>query len=176
MPDFAAVKGAAVTAYDARGKTTFAAVASFQAPSPLQFHLGQVEYLRADDGWMAVLCVILWDFAAVVHHEGFLDVVRAVGLLQDGIAFIFFVGQDALNRRRTPPGGFLSSLGCFDLILTEQALAGGTGNTGEIQLSGDDRRGCTLQKASENRAYDLRFGLHNLRNTVLTASITHKRL
>ena len=93
-----------------------------------------------------------------------------------GIAFIFFVGQDAFNRRWTPPGGFLSGLGCFDLILTEQALAGRTGNTGEIQLSGDDRRGCTLQKASEDRAYDLRFGLHNLRNTVLTASITHKLL
>ena len=58
VPNLAAIKGAAVTAYDARGKTAFAAVAPFQASSPLQFHLGQVEYLRADDGRMAVLRVI----------------------------------------------------------------------------------------------------------------------
>lgn len=87
--DFTAIKGAAVTAYDARGKTAFAAVASFQTSPPLQFHLGQIEYLRADNGWMAVLRVILRDLVAIVHHEGFLDIVRAVGLLQDASPLYF---------------------------------------------------------------------------------------
>ena len=129
VPDLTAIEGAAISADDARSKTTFPAVAALEASSPFQFHLRQIEHLRADDCRMAVLRVILGDLSAVVYHESFLDIIRAVCLLQDGIAFIFFVGQDALNRRWTPPGGFLSGLGCFDLILAEQALAGGTGNS-----------------------------------------------
>lgn len=35
VPDFTAIKGAAVTAYDARSKTTFPAVAAIQAFAPL---------------------------------------------------------------------------------------------------------------------------------------------
>ena len=129
VPDLTAIEGAAITAYDTRGKTAFAAVASFQTSAPFQLHLRQIEHLRADDCRMAVLSIILGNLAAVVYYKGFLDVIRAVGLLQDSIALVFFVGQDALNRRRTPPGGFLSGLGSLDLILTEQALAGGTGNS-----------------------------------------------
>ena len=151
--DFTAIKGAAVTAYDARGKTAFAAVASFQTSPPLQFHLGQIEYLRADNGWMAVLRVILRDLVAIVHHEGFLDIVRAVGLLQDSIALIFFVGQDALNRSRAPAGGFLSGLSGFDLILSQQTLTGGAGDISSIQFFGNDCRCRAFQKSTEDGAY-----------------------
>ena len=153
MPYLAAIEGATVTAYDAGSKTAFAAVASFQAPSPSQLHLRQIEHFCADDSRMTVLRVILWDFAAVVYYKGLLNVIRAVGLLQDGVALIFFVGQDALNRRRAPAGGFLSGLSGFDLILSQQTLTGGAGDISSIQFFGNDCRCRAFQKSTEDGAY-----------------------
>ena len=50
---------------------------------------------------MAVLRVILGHYAAVVYHKGFQKIIRAVRLLQDGVAFVFFVGKDVLHRGRS---------------------------------------------------------------------------
>ena len=123
---------------------------------------------------MAVLRIILGHHAAVVYYKGFQEIIRAVRLLQDGVALVFFVGKDVLHRGRAPAGGFLSRLGNFSLVLTQQAFAGGTGNAGQIEFSGDHRRGRALQKAPEDGAHDVRLRFHNLRHSVLAAAIAHK--
>ena len=153
MPYLAAIKGAAVTAYDAGCETAFSAIAALESSAPFQFRLRQIEHFRADDGRMTVLRVILGDFTAVVYYEGFLDVIRAVGLLQDGVSLVFFVGQDALNRRRAPAGGCLSGLRGFALILSQQTLTGGAGDISSIQFFGNDCRCRAFQKSTEDGAY-----------------------
>lgn len=70
-----------------------------QTSAPFELHLHQFEYLRANNGRMAVLRVMLVNLGTVVYYECFLHAIRAVGLLQDSIAHAFFVGQNALNRR-----------------------------------------------------------------------------
>ena len=174
VPYLAAVKRTAVAADDARSKTASSAVSAIQASAPRQFLLCQIEYLRADDGGMAVLRIILGHHAAVVYHKGFQKIIRAIRFLQDRVALVFFVGKDVLHCGRTPAGGFLSRLSDFSLVLTQQTFSGGAGNAGQIEFAGDHRRRCTLQKAPKNGTHDVRLCFHNLRRSVLAAAIAHK--
>ena len=69
--------------------------------APLQFLLNQLEYLRADDGFVVTLHIILWDFTLVGFFL-FGEEVHRVAFLQEGITFVLLVGEDAPNRSGIP--------------------------------------------------------------------------
>lgn len=67
------------------------------AGSPCQFLLDSAEGYRIDDGRMVVLHIVFRTFSVIDHHL-FGQAVLDVGLVDDGIALVFLVGEDGLDR------------------------------------------------------------------------------
>lgn len=66
-----------------------------------KFPLHHVENLRLDDGFMVARHIILGDFP-FVYFLFLGEKIRGVGFLEQGIAFVFFVGQHPLDRAEIP--------------------------------------------------------------------------
>jgi len=100
-PDLCAIKGPAA-AEDFAGKRAVAAGELFsQLGAAGNFALHQIEGVLLDDGGMAVGDIILRHFAFVFLY-GFAQKIYGEGLLKQGIAGVFFVLQDAFDRRNRP--------------------------------------------------------------------------
>ena len=110
VPDFRAVPAAAIAAPDFRRVDADAAVAVAAVPAALQFLLYLVEDFGADDGFVVVLDVILWHFAFVLPCF-FREEVDGVALLEERIAFVFLVRENAADRALAP---VLATAGCRD--------------------------------------------------------------
>lgn len=101
VPDFRAVPAAAIAAFDFRRVDADAAVAVAAVPAALQFFLHLVEDRWADDGFVVVFDVVLWHLAFVIPH--FLrEEVDGVALLEERIAFVFLVREDAADGGLAP--------------------------------------------------------------------------
>ena len=67
------------------------------AGAPCKFLLDSAEGSRVDDGRVAVFYIVFWAFA-VVDSDLFADAVGNVGLVDNGIALILFIGENGLYR------------------------------------------------------------------------------
>ena len=96
VPNLLAINTAAVSAEDLGSEHARSAVASTDCLAPGHFGLHHVELGSVDDGGMAVLNVVAGDFAFVLLLcLG--QKVNGETLLQQGIAFVLFIRQDAEN-------------------------------------------------------------------------------
>ena len=78
-----------------------AVVLAAQLSSTLQFQLHFLVNLVADNGRVAVFDVVLRHLALVDLHL-LCEEIRAEGLLQQRVALVFFVGEDAQNGSGLP--------------------------------------------------------------------------
>lgn len=101
VPDFRAVPAAAVAAFDFRRVDADAAVAVATVPAALHRFLHLVEDLGADDGFVVVLDVVLRHLSLVLPC--FLrEEVDGVAFLEERVAFVFLVREDAADRALAP--------------------------------------------------------------------------
>ena len=98
----------AVAAEDHLGKTMLAGVSSalsviaqVHRTSPGKFLLHQKEDVLRDDCFVIALYVVLWN-GAVVLDPLLRQEVCGIGLLEQGIADVFFVSQDLADRAGVP--------------------------------------------------------------------------
>lgn len=105
MPDLGPVPASALAALDFAGEDGYAAVTSPAFTPPLDFFLYPVEDLRADDGFVVIFHIVLRHFP-FIRFRFFGQEVDGEPLLQQGIALVFLICQDALYRPRIP--AFLS--------------------------------------------------------------------
>ena len=68
VPDLGAEELAAVTADDFTGENTAASVTPSEFLASGKFLLHPVKKLRCDDGFMAVLYIVLWNLALIDFH------------------------------------------------------------------------------------------------------------
>ena len=94
MPHLAAVKPTAAAADEFSRKAACAVMRASGLLPSRQLILCHIEYFRLDDGRMAVLDVILGNFPFIDLHL-FCEKVRAESLLQQGVALVFLIGEDA---------------------------------------------------------------------------------
>lgn len=101
VPDLGAVPATAVTALDLPGEEVDTAVPVPALGASGHFTLHHLEGLRINDGLVIALDVILRDLA-LVGLRFFGQEIHGVTLLQQGIALVLLVHQDALNRGLVP--------------------------------------------------------------------------
>ena len=101
VPDLCPVPAAALAAFDLAGEDGYAAVAAPALTPPLDFFLYPVEDLRADDGFVVIFHIVLRHFP-FIRFRFFGQEVDGEPLLQQGIALVFLIRQDALYRPRIP--------------------------------------------------------------------------
>ena len=101
MPDLGPVPASALAALDFAGEDGYAAVTSPAFTPPLDFFLYPVEDLRADDGFVVIFHIVLRHFP-FIRFRFFGQEVDGEPLLQQGIALVFLIRQDALYRPRIP--------------------------------------------------------------------------
>ena len=63
--------------------------------------LYQLELVRVNDGRVAVLHIVLWN-RAVILHRLLRQEIRRIGFLKQSAAFVLFVFQDAAHRTFVP--------------------------------------------------------------------------
>ena len=90
-----------VTAFDFAGKKVDTAVPTPAAVSPCQLLLYQFKLCRSDDGFVVALHIILRDFTLVLLFLLGKEV-HGVGFLQERIALVLLIGEDAANRSGIP--------------------------------------------------------------------------
>ena len=95
VPHLGAKEGIAVTADNAGGKNALPAILAADSLAPLKFGLHLVELLWRDNRLMAVLHIILWNFA-LVHFLLFSKEI-------DGEALLVEAGRVELPSERTFP-------------------------------------------------------------------------
>src|SRR5699024_4437263 len=141
MPDLRAVPLTALSTTYLAGEKVDTAVPAPTLLSTLQFLLNQFKHLRLNDSFVVALHIVLRDLALV---DLFLlcEEVHRVALLQERIALVFLVGEDAANRSRIP----------FILAARRLDAVGG-------QPGGDAVRRHTLQEHTVDAADDDRFVL-----------------
>ena len=113
VPYLGTVEVTAVAANDAGRNNALTAVSSAQGLPALELRLDGLEFFWSDDGRMTVLNIILWDLA-LVDLLLFSQKVNRVLLLEEGIAFVLFVGEDAFDGGGRPFG---SACGCGNLFI-----------------------------------------------------------
>lgn len=101
VPHFGSVPPAARSAFDFAGEDGYPAVAILSFPAPFNFFLQPVKHLRADDSFMVMLHIVLRDFSFVIP-DFLSQKVHSEALLQQSIAFVLFIGQDAFDRLLSP--------------------------------------------------------------------------
>ena len=101
VPHLAAVHAPAAAAVNSAGEAVLAVVLTAQFPSTLQFQLHFLVNLVAHDGRVTVFDVVLRHLALVDLHL-LCEEIRAEGLLQQCVALVFFVGEDAQNGSWLP--------------------------------------------------------------------------
>lgn len=69
--------------------------------TPCKLLLNTIKRVPVDDRRM-MICHQIHGAFAIVFHNFFGDAVRCEGLLQESVAYIFFVFQNALNQRLIP--------------------------------------------------------------------------
>ena len=94
MPHLAAIQPAAAAADEFSRKAARAVMRTACLLAPCKFILYHIEHFRLDDGRMAVLDIILRYFPFVYLHL-FCEKVRAESLLQQRVALVFLIGEDA---------------------------------------------------------------------------------
>ena len=67
------------------------------AGAPREFLLSSAEGSRVDDGRVTILYIVFRAFA-VIYSDLFADAVGNVGLIDNGIALILFIGENGLYR------------------------------------------------------------------------------
>ena len=137
MPHLGAVPASAVAAHDFAGEDADGAEPVLTRRSSGQFGLNQGKGLLVDDGCMIVLDVVLRHLAVVLLFL-LCQKVRRVNLLQQRIALVLFVGQDAANAA------------CVPILLTARC-----GDSFFGQRVGDHGRRHPGQEHAENAADDL---------------------
>ena len=101
MPDLGPVPASALATLDFAREDGYAAVTSPAFTPPLDFFLYPVEDLRADDGFVVIFHIVLRHFP-FIRFRFFGQEVDGEPLLQQGIALVFLICQDALYRPRIP--------------------------------------------------------------------------
>ena len=101
MPYLGPVPASALAALDFAGEDGYAAVTSPAFTPPVDFFLHPVEDLRADDGFVVIFHIVLRHFP-FIRFRFFGQEVDGEPLLQQGIALVFLIRQDALYRPRIP--------------------------------------------------------------------------
>lgn len=101
MPYLGPIPASALAALDFAGEDGYAAVTFFPFTPPLDFLLYPIEYLRADDSFMVMFHIVLRHFPFIRFHF-FGQEVDGKPLLQQDIALVFLIRQDALYRPRIP--------------------------------------------------------------------------
>ena len=101
MPYLGPIPASALAALDFAGKNGYAAVAAPAFTPPLDFFLHPVENLRADDSFVVIFHIVLRHFP-FIRLRFFGQEVDGEPLLQQGIALVFLIRQDALYRPRIP--------------------------------------------------------------------------
>ena len=101
VPDLCPVPAAALAAFDFAGEYGYTAVAAPAFTPPLDFSLYPVEDLRTDDSFVIVFHIVLRHFP-FIRLRFFGQEVDGEPLLQQGIALVFLICQDALYRPRIP--------------------------------------------------------------------------
>ena len=148
VPDLAAINAATLAADNAPGKWMQAARKTPIRLAGFQLVLYEVEKLRFDNGRMAVRHIIL-------RHLAFVDLllfgeeIHREFLLQERVALVLFVGEDALHHLGPP-----------------HLFAARRGNTLVSEVGGDGRGGFTIEEQAVNQPDDHRLGLHNDRQPV----------
>ena len=101
MPDLRPIPTAATAALHPAGEDADGAAPVLSCFPGGHKDLDCLEGIRRDDGFVVVPDVVLWDFTLVVL---FLlgQVVHGVGFLEQGIALVFLVRQDAANVAGVP--------------------------------------------------------------------------
>lgn len=101
MPHFVPIERATVATDDALRKRVALAGPRQSGGRLFEFFLDHIEHFRINDGFMRLLNQIL-PHLAVVLADLFCEKIHRIGLHKKCIAHIFFVGEDALNRRYRP--------------------------------------------------------------------------
>ena len=158
VPHLAAVHLAAAAAENPSRKAARAIVLAARLPPALDLFLHHAEHLIGHNSRMAVLDVILRYLALVdLHFLG--EEVRTEGLLQERVALVFLIGEDAQYSSRLPR--FLAS-GRWDALRLKARL--------------DSVGRLSLQEQPINPAHDLRFLGHDLWLAILTLAIPEEVL
>lgn len=131
MPDLGPVPASALAALDFAGEDGYAAVTSPAFTPPLDFFLHPVEDLRADDGFVVIFHIVLRHFPFICFRF-FGQEVDGEPLLQQGIALVFLICQDAFRCSRIPvflfcrgfqpSGGQLPGNGVESIPVQEQTV------------------------------------------------------
>ena len=101
IPDLTAIQRAAFIAKDTSRKAMRRVIATARFLSLGKLCLYSLEHFPRNDGRMTMLDVVLRHLAFVyLHFLG--QEIRAEGLLQDGVALVFLVGQNAFHRFGPP--------------------------------------------------------------------------
>ena len=101
MPYLGPEESSALAALDFAGEDGYTAVTSPAFTPPLDFFLHPVEDLRADDGFVVIFHIVPRHFP-FIRFRFFGQEVDGEPLLQQGIALVFLIRQDALYRPRIP--------------------------------------------------------------------------
>ena len=155
MPHLRAEVCPAVPAFQLGGKRA-AAIAPSRRPPALHLQLYQLPLGRGNDGVMAALHIILRHFT-FIRFPFLREEIHRVALLQTGIAFVFFVGQDIFHRPMTP-----------------LAFPGRRGNLLLCQILCNGIRRFPLHEHPVNQPYGFRLLRHNLHLPVLAFLVSEE--
>lgn len=103
LPDLGAVPAATLDAFDFAGEVVYAAVAVPARTAFLKLNLHLIENIRINDGLMVALDVVLRNLA-LVDLRFLRQVIDGLSFLQQGVAFVFLVLEDALDCGSVPLG------------------------------------------------------------------------
>ena len=102
VPDLCAIPAAALTAFHLAGEYAHPAIAPAGA-ALLQLHLHHIENDWLDDGFMVILDIVLRNFAFILLLLFGKEIDREA-LLQERIALVLFICEDAPDGRLIPDG------------------------------------------------------------------------
>lgn len=125
------VVSAAVTADDGGGESAFGAEPPTQLFSPGDFCLHQIPFVWIDDGWVAVLHIVLRYFALIGLHF-LLQEIHSESFLKPCVTPIFLISEDAVHSGDRP---FLFAAGSGDTISSERLGNGAGGLTLTLRRS-----------------------------------------
>ena len=115
MPDFRTVKASAFSADKLWSKNIHTAVPAFSWLPSLHLSLYRIKHFRSDDAFMTALHIVHRDFT-VIDFLLFCQIISSIGLLQEGITFIFLIGQNAFYGTAVP---FFFSGRCPDALFCQ---------------------------------------------------------
>ena len=101
ISDLGTIPTAAFAALNLAGEVVDSAVIFLTFAAPLNLALNHLEDIRIYDGLMVTLYIVLRNFTFIDFRLLGQEIDR-IRFLQQGIALVFFIGEDALNCRLAP--------------------------------------------------------------------------